>query len=209
MEAKCIDISSYQKTIDFKKVKDSGIENVIIRCGFTGYGISHSKNKDDFFEAHYKNAKSAGMNVGVYYYSCAVTEKEAQEEAEFVLSLLKGKQFELPIYMDVEDAHDVKASGVYPENQQSIGKTRLTDVVNKFCETIENSGYTAGIYANKSWFEKKMDVTQLTKYKIWLAQYASTPSYTKSKIDIWQYKSTGKVSGISGNVDLNISYLGY
>jgi GH25 family lysozyme M1 (1,4-beta-N-acetylmuramidase) len=106
----------------------------------------------------------------------------------------------VPVFLDVE------GSGGRADGLNSATRTK---VIKAFCETIENSGYTAGIYANKSWFEKKMDVTQLTKYKIWLAQYASTPSYTKSKIDIWQYKSTGKVSGISGNVDLNISYLGY
>lgn len=208
MEAKCIDISSYQKTIDFKKVKASGIDNVIIRCGFTGYGLSHSKNKDDFFEAHYKNAKSAGMNVGVYYYSCAVTEREAQEEAEFVLSILKGKQFELPVYMDVEDAHDVKASGVYPESQQSIGKTRLTAVVNKFCETIEKAGYFVGIYSGKYWFRDNMDMSVLNRYTIWLAQWTNKPDY-EGDFGLWQYTDSGKVNGISGNVDMNIMYVDF
>jgi GH25 family lysozyme M1 (1,4-beta-N-acetylmuramidase) len=205
MEAKCIDVSSYQKTIDFKKVKASGVDNVIIRCGFTGYGLSHSKNKDDFFEAHYKNAKSAGMNVGVYYYSCAVTEKEAIEEAEFVLSLLKGKQFELPIYMDVEDAHDLSERGVYPENQKTIGKKRLTDAVDAFCRTLEKAGYFVGFYAAKSWIGNNLDMSVLNKYTLWLAHWVDKTDYSGA-FGVWQYTSSGIVNGISGNVDMNIVY---
>jgi GH25 family lysozyme M1 (1,4-beta-N-acetylmuramidase) len=194
-----IDVSKWNGTIDWNAVKNSGVSYVIIRCGYRG-STQGALIEDPTFEKNIKGATAAGLKVGVSFFTQAINEVEAVEEASMVLGLIKNYKISYPVFLDVE------SSGGRADGLDSATRTK---VIKAFCETIENSGYTAGIYANKSWFEKKMDVTQLTKYKIWLAQYASTPSYTKSKIDIWQYKSTGKVSGISGNVDLNISYLGY
>ena len=194
-----IDVSKWNGTIDWNAVKNSGVSYVIIRCGYRG-STQGALIEDPKFEKNIKGATAAGLKVGVYFFTQAINEVEAVEEASMVLGLIKNYKISYPVFLDVE------SSGGRADGLNSATRTK---VIKAFCETIENSGYTAGIYANKSWFEKKMDVSQLTKYKIWLAQYASTPTYTKSKIDIWQYKSTGKVSGISGNVDLNISYLGY
>lgn len=208
MEAKCIDISSYQTTIDFDKVKASGIDNVIIRCGFTGYGKSHTLNKDARFEENYKKAKEAGLNVGAYYYAVALTAEDADREAAFVLSLLKDKQFELPIYYDVEDVHNTSTSGVLTQNMQGLSKAQLTAIVNRFCETLEKAGYFVGIYSGKYWFRDEMDMSVLNRYTVWLAQWTEKPDY-EGDFAMWQYTDSGKVNGISGNVDMNIMYLDF
>ena len=116
-----------------------------------------------------------------------------------VLSLVKGYNISYPIFLDVE-ASGGRADG--------IDRATRTAVCKAFCQTIKNSGYAAGIYANKTWFESYIDTSQLGAYRIWLAQYAAKPTYS-GRYDIWQYSSKGKVSGISGNVDMNLSYMGY
>ena len=201
----CIDVSRHNGEIDFEKVKAAGIRNVIIRCGFTGYGKSHTLNKDDKFERNYQKAKQAGLAVGAYYYAVATTPADAEREAEFVLTLLRGKQFELPVYYDVEDNHDVNASNVYPENMQNIGKARLTAVVNRFCSIVESHGYFTGIYSSTWWFNNYLDMSVLNRYTVWLAQWAEKPTY-KGPYAVWQYTSRGRVNGISGNVDMNEIY---
>ena len=129
-----------------------------------------------------------------------MNEVEAVEEASMVLSLIKGYNISYPVFLDVE-----------PSNGRAdvISADARTAVCNAFCQTIQNSGYKAGIYANKTWFNEKMNTPSLTGYKLWLAQYATAPTYTRTKYDLWQYSSKGRVSGIGTDVDMNISYLGY
>ncbi len=191
-----IDVSKWNGTIDWKAVKNSGVSYVIIRCGYRG-SSNGSLIIDPKFHANIKGATSAGLKVGVYFFTQALDEIEAVEEASMVLSLIKDYKISYPVFLDVE------SSGGRADKIDSITRTK---VIKAFCETIEKEGYTAGVYANKTWLEKKMDAVQLEKYVIWLAQYAAEPTYTKTRYDIWQYKDTGKVSGISGNVDLNLSY---
>lgn len=193
-----IDVSKWNGTIDWNQVKNSGISYVIIRCGYRG----SSQGKlvvDPKYEENIQGATKAGLKVGVYFFTQAVDEREAVEEASMVLEQVKKYKISYPIFLDVE------ASG---GRADSISKDTRTAVCKAFCETIQNAGYTAGIYANKSWLTNKLDAGALSAYKIWLAQYADTPTYT-GRYDLWQYRSTGKVSGISGNVDMNQSYLGY
>jgi GH25 family lysozyme M1 (1,4-beta-N-acetylmuramidase) len=130
MATKVIDVSRWNGNIDFAKVKASGITGVIIKAGVTGYGAGHSMERDANFETNYKNAKAAGLNVGAYYYSGAMSEDFAVKEANYFLTLLKGKQFDLPVYMDVEETHS-------PTNMPSLGKTKLTAIVYEWCETVE------------------------------------------------------------------------
>lgn len=203
-----IDVSYYQSTIDYAKVKAAGIKGVILRCGRTGYGTAKSKQEDSTFQKHYKGFKDVGLPVGAYYYSCATTVAEAKEEAELVKKILNGKQLEYPVYFDTEDNHDITASGNSKTSQYSIGKTKLTKVAKAFLETLEDAGYYVGIYASKSWLENQLDMSQLDDYAVWLAQYASKPTYG-GKYGMWQYSSTGKVNGISGNVDMNWCYVDY
>lgn len=205
---KVIDVSYYQPTIDYAKVKASGIKGVILRCGRTGYGTAKTKQEDSMFKKHYEGFKKVGMPVGAYYYSCATTVAEAKAEAELVKTILKGKQLEYPVYFDTEDNHDINATGNSKTSQYSIGKAKLTKVAQAFLQTLEEAGYFVGIYASKSWLENQLDMSQLDEYAVWLAQYASQPTY-KGAYGMWQYSSTGKVNGISGNVDMNYCYEDY
>ncbi len=194
-----IDVSKHNGAIDWNAVKNSGISFVIIRCGYRG-SATGALIEDPIFRSNIQGAKAAGLKVGIYVYSQAVNEVEAVEEASMAVSLAGGYGLNYPIFIDVE------ASG---GRGDSIGRDVRTAVCKAFCNTVQNSGYAAGIYSNKNWLSEKIDTGSLTNYKIWLAQYAGTPTYTTTKYDMWQYSSKGKVSGISGNVDMNISYLNY
>ncbi len=193
-----IDVSKWNGSIDWSAVKNSGVSYVIIRCGYRG-SSQGALIEDSTYRTNIKGAIDAGLNVGVYFFTQAVDEVEAVEEASMVLELVSGYRISYPIFLDVE------ASG---GRADSLDKATRTAVCKAFCETIQGAGYTAGIYANKTWLTEKIDTGALGGYKIWLAQYAATPTYT-GKYDIWQYSESGRVSGISGDVDLNTSYLGY
>ena len=193
-----IDVSKWNGTIDWTAVKNSGVSYVIIRCGYRG-SSQGTLIEDPKYYANIKGATAAGLKVGIYFFTQAVDEREAVEEASMVLDMVKNYKISYPIFLDVESSGG---------RADSISKETRTAVCRAFCKTIQDAGYTAGIYANKTWLTSKIDAGQLSAYKIWLAQYASSPTYT-GRYDLWQYKSTGRVSGISGNVDLNISYLGY
>lgn len=193
-----IDVSKWNGSIDWNAVKNSGINYVIIRCGYRGSSAG-SLIEDPKFTANIKGATAAGLKVGVYFFTQAVDEREAVEEASMVLSQIKNYKISYPVFLDVESSGG---------RADSIDKATRTAVCKAFCQTIKNAGYNAGIYANKTWWDTKINASELSAYKIWLAQYASAPTYT-GRYDLWQYRSTGKVSGISGNVDMNLSYLGY
>ena len=193
-----IDVSKWNGTIDWTAVKNSGVNYVIIRCGYRGSSTG-ALVEDPKFKANIQGANAAGLKVGVYFFSQAINKAEAVEEASMTIELIKKYKISYPVFLDVEGSNG---------RGDRIDKATRTDVIKAYCETVQNAGYTAGVYANKSWLNDKIDAGQLGKYKIWLAQYAATPTYT-GRYDMWQYKSTGKISGISGNVDLNISYLGY
>lgn len=192
-----IDVSEYQSTIDYAKVKAAGIGGAILRCGYTGWGSSHSLNADKCFEQHYAGFKAAGVPVGAYYYSTADTVEFAKKEAAYVQSLLKDRQFELPVYYDVENN----------ERQGKLSKALLTEIADAFCTAMESAGYFVGVYANTSWFTSKLDHAALAeKYTIWLADYRGSNANKTLKRDIWQYTSKGSINGISGNVDMNECY---
>lgn len=185
--SRLIDVSCWQSGIDYKKVKASGVDSVIIRAG---YGREYSQ-KDSRFEEHYQGAKSAGMNVGVYWYSYADSIYDAKLEAQVCLSTISGKTFELPVYFDMEESW-----------QTSYGRSVLTEFAEIFCQTIQAGDCRAGVYSNVNWFSNFLDYNRLAaEYSIWLAQWgSSTYSYD---CDIWQYSEDGSVPGISGNVDMN------
>ena len=194
-----IDVSKWNGTIDWNAVKESGISFVIIRCGYRG-----SKTgvlvQDPKFESYITGANKAGLKVGLYFFSQAVNEKEAVEEASMAIALAQKYKISYPIFIDTEWTSGGRAN--------SISKETRTAVCKAFCETIKSAGYTPGVYACKSWYQDSLNVSSLSGYKIWLAQYASQPTYS-NRYDMWQYTDKGKVNGISTNVDMNISYLGY
>lgn len=197
MVKKIIDVSFYQGDIDFSKVKNSGIDGAIIRCGYTGYGTLQ-QNVDVKFEEYYKGFKAVGMPVGVYYYSSANTVELAKKEANFVLNLIKNKQLEYPVYFDTENE----------ERQRPLSRQALTDITKAFCEIIEGAGYYVGIYASTSWFNDELDCAQLTAYDKWVAQY-NTECTFNGDYGMWQYTSSGRVDGINGNVDIDHCYYDY
>ncbi len=180
-------------------MKASGVDYVIIRCGYRG-SATGALIQDQNFTKNIKGATAAGLKVGIYVFSQAVNEVEAVKEASLAVACAKGYNLTYPIFIDTE------SSGGRADR---IDKATRTAVVNAFCQTVVNSGYKAGIYASKTWFEDKLSMGAISgSYRIWLAQYAAAPTY-KGKYDMWQYSSKGKISGIKGNVDLNLSYMGY
>ncbi len=193
-----IDVSKWNGNIDWTAVKNAGVNYVIIRCGYRG-SSQGALIQDSKFEQNIKGANRAGIKVGVYFFSQAIDKNEAVEEASMVLECIKDYNISYPVFLDVEPSGG---------RADKLTKSERTEICKAFCETIKNYGYTAGIYANKTWLETKLDMSQLNGYKVWLAQYASEPTY-QGRYDMWQYKDSGKVSGISGDVDLNMSYLGY
>ncbi len=193
-----IDVSKHNGRIDWNAVKNAGVNFVIIRCGYRG-SATGVLVEDPMFRSNIQGALGAGLKVGVYFFSQAVSEVEAVEEASMAVSLTRKYSISYPIFIDVEAANG-RADG--------LGSDARTGAIRAFCETVRNSGYTAGIYANKNWLSEKMNTGQFGAYRIWLAQYAAAPTYS-GRYDVWQYSSKGRIAGISGDVDLDISTLSY
>lgn len=194
-----IDVSKYQGNIDWGAVSASGINFAIIRVGYRGSSTGVLV-EDPYFRQNIAGATKAGIKVGVYFFTQAVTKAEAVEEASMAMSLVSGYKMTYPIFIDTESASNGRAN--------SLSKSERTAIVNAFCQTVRSGGYKAGVYASKSWFNNQLNTSALNGYCIWVAQYNSECTYSGKK-DIWQYTSSGKVSGIKGNVDMNISYTGY
>ena len=187
-----IDVSQHNGTIDWSKVARK-VKFAIIRLGWIGNKNNHTI--DTKFETNYKNAKAAGVKIGVYIYNYCNNETTAKDGADWAINKLKGKKIDLPVYIDMEDSSIV-----------SLGKTKLTNIVKAFNEKIEAAGYWAGVYANKNWFDNYL-VDGLEKtYTSWIAHYTSGTNKYKGFYDMWQNSSTGKIDGISGNVDTNYLY---
>lgn len=193
---KGIDISAWQDKIsvtNFKKAKASGVDYVILRLGYTG-SSSKKPTIDSVFEHNYANAISAGLPVGIYYYSLATTTAKAQTEAEFVIKHLKGKKITYPVYIDMED-------NTY---QSKCSKATLASVCNAFCKSIKNAGYIPGVYASLYWFNNKIgNIT--AEHTKWVAQYYKKCEY-KGAYDMWQYSSSEAVSGIASKTDVSWCY---
>ena len=203
-----VDVSTWQDTIDWNKVKAAGVEFVMIRAGFRGYG-SGLLVEDNKFLTNLRGAKAAGLRVGVYFFSQAITEVEGVEEASMVISLIRkyGYSLEYPITIDSELSGAAGNTG----RADNLSRAQRTAVCVAFCETVRNAGYSPMIYASKSWFENNLSVGSFSNYKIWLAHYTTNgaPSSYTGRYEMWQYTSRGSVNGIAGNVDMNYGYLGY
>ena len=198
---KGIDVSKYQPNIDWNAVKASGVDYVIIRAGYRGYG-SGVLVEDPYFKRHIAGAKSAGLKVGLYVYSQAITVEEAVEEASMAVQLAKGYSLEYPIYFDTE------ATGTGVGRADGLSKSHRTTIARAFCETVRNSGYKAGVYASKSWFYYQLEYGQISHYDIWLAHYTTSTDF-KHRYDMWQYTGRGSCPGIPNAVDLNWAYKVY
>lgn len=194
MNVKGIDVSHNNETIDWNKVKAAGVQFAMLRCG---YGRKHPDQIDTQFERNYKECKRLGIPVGVYHYSYATTVEDAKLEADFMLELIAGKQFEYPVAFDIED-----------KTQKFLGKNLLTEIAMAFCDKIEKAGYYTAIYSNPDWLINRLDRDKLSRFDLWLAEWRTTKTYTGAH-GIWQYTDKGTVNGIAKAVDMDIAYKNY
>ena len=199
---KGIDVSEYQKFIDWRTVKNSGIDFAIIRVGYRGYGTGRIV-EDRFFANNIQEATKVGMDIGFYFYSQAISVEEAVQEAQFTLQLLS--KYNVPIKYPI--AIDTERTPNGTGRADVLSKELRTEVVRAFCNEIQKAGYKTMIYANKDWLLNDLNITDLN-YDVWLAHYTNKTDY-QYPYTIWQYTSTGSVNGIVGNVDMNIGYKKY
>lgn len=192
-----IDVSAHQQQIDWQAVAASGVEFVILRAGYRGY-TEGSIQPDSYFEQNLSGAIEAGLEVGVYFFSQAMDEQEAREEAQFVLSQISGYQLAFPVFFDWEKI-DAEA------RSDAMDLTSLTIVADTFCTEIENAGYQAGIYFNQQLGSEELHLPSLRQYCFWLAEYNEVPGFAYA-FELWQYSCEGSVAGIEGNVDLNLAF---
>ena len=197
-----IDVSSHQgKKIDWEKVAKSGVEFVMIRAGYRGY-TQGSLYLDEYFKTNLEGAKAAGLKVGVYFYSQAITVAEAAEEADFVVQALAGVQLDYPVVYDWE------VVGTEEARTDHMDGATLTACALAFCQRIQWAGYTPMIYMGKNVAYPLYDMSEIDQYDFWLASYSDHPDFAYN-FHIWQYTATGSVPGIKGNVDLNIAMKRY
>lgn len=191
MSMKGIDVSKHQGTVNWSHVKADGVEFAIARAGI-------GCKEDIQFRNNYAGCKSNGIPIGVYWYSYATSEAEARQEAAACLQVLKGKTFEFPVYYDVEE-----------KKQFALGKSKCSAIAKAFLETVEKAGYWVGLYSSKAYLESYFTDEIKTKYAVWVAHYGVGKTTYHGQYGIWQKSSTGKVSGIRGNVDMNECYTDY
>lgn len=196
-----IDISRYQKDIDFSQIKDQGIEFVMIRVGARGYKTG-TLTLDEYFEKNLNGALEAGLDVGLYFYSQAISVQEATDEANMVLNAIGDKKIKYPIAFDMEFVENDMA------RIDTLSKDEKTLIAATFANTINNAGYRPMIYGNKEWLLKRIDISKFTQSSVWLAQYDDKPDYPYA-YDMWQYTTSGEVYGITGSVNMDICFVDY
>ncbi len=192
MKYRLIDLSKWNGNVNFKKVRAVGINGVIIR---TGFGVESPRQVDKRFEEYYHGAKEAGLYVGAYHYSYADNVHDALCEADFMLKIIKGKSFELPVYGDFEE-------------QNKCSKKLCTEMVTAFCDRLEKSGAWAGIYSYDTFFKDKLSADKVKRYTAWVARVENIfpKCVPAADIGIWQNSWKGRINGIRGDVDLDYCY---
>lgn len=191
-----IDLSEHQGTVDFAKLKSSGIDFVLLRAGY-GSANRYPHQYDAKFEEYYKQAKAAGLGVGAYWYSYAENADMAADEAVSFITALKGKQFDYPVYIDLEEDNIAHL----------LGKTAYSNIAAKILSTVESNGYWVGIYASLYYLTSCLDMAKLSRYAIWCAQWNDVCEYENA--GIWQYTNSHTVNGIAGKVDADYAYYDY
>ena len=191
-----VDVSDHQGTIDWERVKADGVSFAILRIGYRGNTVG-GLIVDEQFAANYLAARKAGISVGVYFFSQAVSEAEAEEEAAYVLKLLDGINLDLPVFFDWEEAYDGRTGG---KATSDVGAWSLA-----FCKAITEGGYEAGVYFNQRYGYSIMHLENLTDYSLWIAEYEDSQSFS-FQTDFWQFTGQGHVDGIDVIVDMNLMY---
>ncbi len=202
--AKGIDVSQYQGVIDWKSVANSGVKYAMIRIGYRGYGTG-GLAEDPKFQRNFSGAVENGLKVGVYFYSTAINTAEAKRDAEYVMQILRKYGYQNKVSMPI--ALDLELIAGVNTRDKNVSKSMRTNIANTFGNTIANYGYTPMVYACKSFLNDNMIPSQIL-YDVWVAQYSAKCTYS-GKYTMWQYTSTGRISGINGNVDCNICYKNY
>lgn len=192
-----IDVSSHQGKIDWQAVHKAGVEFAFIRLGYRGYEAGNLQN-DVYVDLNLKGAREAGIQVGAYFFSQAVTAEEAQQEAEFALKILGGFSLDLPLVYDWEYVSDTARTA-------NVDKKTLTDCTLAFCTAVEKAGYRPMVYFNTAQVQK-LDMELLERYPWWLAKYDLQQDFP-CQVDMWQYTNQGTVPGINGKVDINVNVL--
>lgn len=190
-----IDVSSHQGKVDWQKVADAGVKFVFVRLGYRGYrnGAIH---EDIYAKTNLAQARAAGLQVGAYFFSQAISEEEAAEEAAFAMKVLDGFQLDLPLVYDWEYVAESARTG-------EVTKNELMVYTKVFCDAVEKAGYDPMIYFNRHLAESHLELKELTAYPFWLAMYTDEMTYPY-RVDFWQYSDCGRIPGIEGDVDLNI-----
>lgn len=195
-----VDVSHHQGNINWQKVKDAGYDFAFLRIAYRGYGKEGKLLGDREFESNYRNARAAGLDVGVYIFSQAINEAEAKEEADFVLNTLNNRELQLPVVYDPESILDDVARTDNVSGEQFTRNTRV------FSNAIKEAGYEPMIYSNMLWEAFEFDLKQLQDLEIWYADYEKIPQ-TPYHFSFWQYTNEGMVDGISGATDINIQMI--
>lgn len=202
-----VDVSSHQGTVDWAKVAADGIDFVIIRCGGRYYG-SGKVFEDKQFKSNIQGALDAGLQVGVYFFSQAVSQEEAREEANFVLQTLNGRELAYPVVFDWETPIPSEELPAEDLRAYDISGEEVTRFALAFCQQMEKNGYTACVYTNKTMAYNTFNLEELKDYALWYAEYQPAPSLYYG-FRLWQYSASGTVPGISGSVDLNLCFEPY
>ena len=197
-----VDVSSHQEKIDWAAVKAAGMDFVMLRAGYRGYGEAGSLNPDEMFIENAKGAIEAGIDVGAYFFSQAITVQEAIEEAEFVLDMIKDLNITYPIAFDWEEITNDTA------RTDDVTSGELTAFARAFCDTVSAAGHIPAVYLNVDQGYMKYDLEVLDPYELWIASYKDKPDFYYD-FDMWQYSSEGSVEGINWTADLNISFKDY
>lgn len=190
-----IDVSSHQQTVDWQQVADAGIRFVMLRIGYRGYE-SGEIQPDELVQENYRGAKAAGLRLGAYFFSQAVSTREALEEADYLLSAIEDWELDMPVVYDWEYIDAEARTG-------QLDARTVTDCTLAFCQRIEAAGYQPMVYFNRHQAQDFLYLEELARYPFWLALYSDRMTYPH-KVDMWQYTDQGRVPGIEGNVDINL-----
>lgn len=197
MSTKGIDVSTYQRNVDYKKLKASGIDFAIIRAGY-GNALAYPSQYDPMFESHYNAAKAAGLHIGAYWYVYANSVEGMKAEAKSFLKALKGKQFDYPVFFDIED-----------KVQKWLTKSQMTAMVNAGCEILEKAGYWVGIYSFIAMLNAQFEKSICDRYSLWVAQWDVQKCTYNGSVNIWQNTDKAYYNGFNGRLDGDISYEDY
>ena len=190
-----IDVSAHQQQVDWEKVADAGIEFVMIRVGYRGYKVGTIK-MDPYAQSNYEGAKAAGLKIGVYFFSQAISTGEVIEEAQWLLSAIRDWELDMPVVYDWEYVSDAARTA-------DMTPRKLTNYTKVFCGMVKNAGYQPMVYFNRHHAKDMLYLEELTDYPFWLAMYQDRMTYPY-KVRMWQYTSEGSVPGIEGHVDINL-----